>query len=151
MSIWSIWLIIAGFFMILEIATAGFLVFWIGVGAIPALIFSLFFPEKIIIQVIIWVFFSVILILSTKKFADKVKPTPTPTNVYSIIGKRATVIVAIDNDSDVGQIKVGGEVWSAKAEEFDEIIPAGTHVEVTAIEGVKAIVKKIKVEESAKK
>ena len=43
-----------------------------------------------------------------------------------------------------GQIKVNGEIWSAKTE--DELsIPKGTEVEVLKIDGVKLIVSPIKV------
>lgn len=150
MSAWTIWLIIAGFFAILEIITVGFLVIWIGVGALPAMIYSIFFPEQVMVQVVIWVVCSVILILLTKNLTDKVKPTPTPTNVYSIIGKRATVIQNINNDKAQGQVKVGGDVWSAKAENDEEEIPENTIVEIVSIEGVKAIVKKITEEAVAK-
>ena len=142
MPAWTMWLIIAGFFMILEIVTVGFLVIWIGVGAIPALIYSIFFPEQTIAQIAIWVICSIILILLTKKFTDKLKPTPTPTNVYSIIGKKAVVTQEINNEKGVGQVKVGGDTWSAKTENFTEIVPENTPVEVVAIEGVKVIVKK---------
>ncbi|MBQ9280251.1 MAG: NfeD family protein [Clostridia bacterium] len=147
MPVWTTWLIIAGFFAILEIATVGFLVIWIGIGALPAMIYSMFFPEQVLVQVAIWVVCSIVLILLTKNLTDKIKPTPTNTNVYSIIGKRATVIQDIDAEKSSGQIKVGGDVWSAKAENYDDVIPEGTSVEIVSIEGVKAVVKKL-VEES---
>ena len=143
MSAWTIWLIIAGFFAILEMITVGFLVICIRVEAIPALIYTIFFPEQVMVQIIIWVVCSVILILLTKDLTDKVKPAPTPTNVYSIIGKRATVVQNINNDKAQGQIKVGGDVWCAKAENDDEVIPESAIVEIVSIEGVKAIVKKV--------
>ena len=37
---WSYWLILALFFMVLEAFTVGFLVFWFGVGALLALFTS---------------------------------------------------------------------------------------------------------------
>ena len=143
MSVWVNWLIVAGFFAILEMVTVGFLVIWIGVGALAAMVYSIFFPEQIIVQIAIWVVASTILILSTKKLTDRIKPAPTKTNVYSIIGKRASVIQAIDDVKSTGQIKVGGDVWSAKAENYEEVIPEGTTVEIVSIEGVKAVVKKV--------
>ena len=39
---WQVWLLIAGLFFIGEIATVGFLIFWFGVGALIAMIVSLF-------------------------------------------------------------------------------------------------------------
>lgn len=141
---WQVWLIIAGLFFIGEIATVGFLIFWFGVGALIAMIVSLF-TSNIIIQTTIFIISSTILIFATKpfikKFADVKK---TNTNVYSIIGKKALVIKTIDPIHSVGQIKLNGEVWTAESEN-NEIIEEGSEVEVLEIKGVKAIVKPTKV------
>ena len=142
---WKLWLIIAGLFFIGEIATVGFLIFWFGIGALIAMIVSLF-TTNIIIQTTVFVISSTILIFATKpfvkKFADVKK---TNTNVYSIIGKKALVIRTIDPIRSVGQIKLNGEVWTAESEN-NEVIEEGLEVEVLKIKGVKAIVKPVKVE-----
>lgn len=142
---WKLWLIIAGLFFIGEIATVGFLIFWFGIGALIAMIVSLF-TTNIIIQTAVFLISSTILIFATKpfvkKFADVKK---TNTNVYSIIGKKALVIKTIDPIHSVGQIKLNGEVWTAESES-NEIIEEGLEVEVLEIKGVKAIVKPVKVE-----
>ena len=142
---WKLWLIIAGLFFIGEIATVGFLIFWFGIGALIAMIVSLF-TTNIIIQTTVFLISSTILIFATKpfvkKFADVKK---TNTNVYSIIGKKALVIKTIDPIHSVGQIKLNGEVWTAESEN-NEVIEEGLEVEVLKIKGVKAIVKPVKVE-----
>ena len=142
---WKLWLIIAGLFFIGEIATVGFLIFWFGIGALIAMIVSLF-TTNIIIQTTVFLISSTILIFATKpfvkKFADVKK---TNTNAYSIIGKKALVIKTIDSIHSVGQIKLNGEVWTAESEN-NEIIEEGLEVEVKEIKGVKAIVKPVKVE-----
>lgn len=141
MEIWTLWLIIAGFFAILEIFTVGFLVIWIGAGALLAMIVSFFFPKQIVLQIAIWVISSIILILLTRKFAEKVEPKATATNVYSIIGKKAYVTKEINNLKSQGQIKINGDTWSARSENPEGIIPIDSEVEIVRIEGVKAIVK----------
>lgn len=142
---WKLWLIIAGLFFVGEIATVGFLIFWFGIGALIAMIVSIF-TTNIIIQTTIFLISSTILIFATKpfvkKFADVKK---TNTNVYSIIGKKALVIKTIDPIHSVGQIKLNGEVWTAESDN-QQIIEEGTEVEILEIKGVKAIVKSIKVE-----
>ena len=35
---WVLWLIAAGVFFVVEMATVGFLVFWLGIGALLAMI-----------------------------------------------------------------------------------------------------------------
>lgn len=143
MEIWTIWLIIAGVFTVLEIITEGFLVLWLGVAALLSMTFSIFFPEMLAVQIIIWCISSVLLIFSTKKLTDKVKPKVTPTNVYSVIGKKAIVTQEINTYKASGQVKIDGDVWSAKTEEQEEIIPVDAHVEILKVEGVKVVVKKI--------
>ena len=142
---WKLWLIIAGLFFIGEIATVGFLIFWFGIGALIAMIVSLF-TTNIIIQTTVFLVSSTILIFATKpfvkKFADVKK---TNTNVYSIIGKKALVIKTIDPIHSIGQIKLNGEVWTAESKN-NEIIEEGLEVEVLEIKGVKAIVTPVKVE-----
>ena len=141
---WQVWLIIAGLFFIGEIITVGFLVFWFGVGALLAMIVS-FFTSNIIIQTTVFIISSAILLFVTKPFVKKfVDVKPTNTNAFSIIGKKALVIKEINSHS-VGQIKINGEVWSAEAEN-DEIVTEGSEVEIIKINGVKAIVKPVKVE-----
>ena len=151
MPAWFIWLVIAGVFTIVEIATVGFFIIWFGVAALLTAIFSLFMPEAFLVQVVVWAITSIFLVLFTKKFTDKVKPETTATNVYSIIGKRAVVTTAINNENGTGQIKVDGDVWSAKTENYDEVIEVGQHVEILKIDGVKVIVKKIENTETAAK
>ena len=144
---WQIWLILAGIFFIGEIATTGFLVFWFGVGALLAMVSSIF-TTSIILQTVIFVISSTILILATKPFVKKfVDIKTTNTNAYSIIGKNALVIKEIDPIHSTGQIKVDGEVWSAESQN-SEVIPKGSEVKVIAIEGVKAIVKAVKIAEN---
>lgn len=138
---WQLWIIIAGLFFIIEIATVGFLVFWFAIGALIAMIVSLF-TSSIAIQTAVFVFSSTILIFFTRKFANKFtsKDNNMQTNAYSIIGKKGIVIKDIDPISGQGQIKVGTEIWSAKTL-LNEKIKEGSEVEVIEINGVKAIVK----------
>lgn len=138
---WQVWVIIAGLFFILEMATVGFLVFWFGIGALIAMIVSLF-TSNVAIQTAVFVISSTILLFFTRSFVNKFskKEDSIQTNAYSIIGKRGIVIKDINPVSGEGQIKVGTEVWSAKSK--DEVkIEKGIEVEVLEINGVKAIVK----------
>ena len=98
MAMWQFWLIVAGIFFIGEIFTAGFLIFWVGVGAVIAMISSLFI-NSIIIQTTIFVVSSGLLLFLTKPFVEKyVRPDQvnTVTNAKSIIGRKSIVIEDID-------------------------------------------------------
>lgn len=141
---WQIWLIASGIFFICEIITVGFLVFWLGIGALIAMLVS-FFTSNIIIQMSVFVVSSGLLIFATRPLVNKIsKKDVVPTNVYSLIGKKAIVTESIDCITGKGQIKFEGEVWSAKSKEQINI-PAGSEVEIVSIEGVKAFVKPLKI------
>lgn len=141
---WVFWLIVAGIFFVLEIITVGFLVFWLGIGALLALIVSLF-TTNLILQTAVFVISSIILIFLTKPLTKKVLNTETVnTNVFSIIGKKALVIKDIDPINSTGQIKINGEVWTAMSYN-NELIKKDTEVEIENINGVKAIVKPINI------
>lgn len=139
---WYIWLIIAGLFIIIEAFTSGFLIFWFGIGALVSMIASIFI-EDIFIQTIIFIISSVILIFATKPFVKKFTNSKTiSTNINSLIGKTGIVVKNIDNLASVGQVKINGELWSAKSIN-NQIIPDNTKVEIIKIDGVKLIVKPI--------
>ena len=141
---WQIWLIIAGVCLIIEIITTGFLVFWFSLGALLAMIVSLF-TDNIIIQTTLFIISSTILIFATKPFLKKFAKhdESVKTNVYSIIGKTGIVTTDIDSINGTGQIKVDGEIWSAIGEK-ELTISKGTEVEIKEIKGVKVIVSPIK-------
>lgn len=140
---WQFWLIAAGIFFIIEMATVGFLVFWFGIGALITMVLS-FFVSNIYIQAAVFVITSTLLIFLTKPFVNKFvnKEKSVATNAYSIIGRTGIVTTEINPIMGTGQVKIGGEVWSAKtASDSDEVIPENTEIEVVQIDGVKAVVK----------
>lgn len=142
MEVWTGWLIFAGLCFVAEFMTEGFLICWFGIGALAAMGIS-FLTENFIIQLIVFSVVSAVLILSTRKLTNKISSKSVPTNVYTIIGKKAIVSATIDNMKSQGQIKINGDIWSAKNEIDEESIPEGSTVEIISIDGVKAIVKKI--------
>ena len=139
---WQYWLIASGIFFVGEIVTVGFLLFWFGIAGLITMVVSLF-TSNIIIQSVVFLVTSVILILSTKPFLKKfVNKETIVTNANSLIGKKAIVIQEINNLQGTGQIKIGGEIWSAQ-NETDSVISENQEVEIIKIEGVKLIVKTI--------
>lgn len=140
---WQFWLIAAGIFFIIEIATVGFLVFWFGIGALIAMVVSIFVPN-VYIQAIVFIVSSTLLIFFTKPFVNKFvnKGKTIATNAYSIIGCTGIVTKEINDLKGTGQVKIGGETWSAKTLS-EETLPENTEIEVVKIDGVKAIVQKV--------
>jgi len=147
---WHIWLIIAGVCFVIEMMTVGFLVFWFGVGALLTMIVSLIFPDNIILQTSIFVISSTLLIFLTKPLVKKLSKSDkkVATNAYSVIGKKGIVTQDINETHGVGQIKVAGEIWSAKTTD-GSIIEKGTQIEVIKIDGVKAVVEPVSIKADA--
>lgn len=143
---WQSWLVIALFFFILEIATAGFLVFWFGVGALVATFMSLFI-KNVIIQTLIFLAVSSVLLIFTKPLTNKILSKSNKvvkTNAYSVEGKVGKVIKDIEPIEGRGQVIIDGETWSAKSFD-DSFIAAGTEIKVESLNGVKVIVKPFKI------
>lgn len=118
--------------------------FWFSIGALFAMVAS-FFIDNVVIQTAIFLICSTILLFATRSFVSKFqkKDPDYKTNSSSIEGKIGKVTKEIDSIEGKGQVKVNGEVWSAKS--FDGTsIPEGTDVTIKKIEGVKAIVETIK-------
>ena len=140
---WYIWLILAGVFVIGEVITSGFLIFWLGIASLIAMAVS-FVTDNIIIQTTVFLISSVILILATKPLVKKfAKVETTKTNAFSLIDKKGIVTKDISSINSTGQVKVEGELWSATGENDIEI-PKGTEVKIKEIKGVKLIVTPIK-------
>ena len=143
MSMWQIWLILSGIFVVIEAVTVGFLFFWFAVGALIALVSSLFI-SNVLYQAYIFLISSSLLIIFTKPLVSKFKNVPdVKTNAFSIVDKVGKVTVDIDPINGKGQVKVNGDTWSAKSIN-DEPIPVGTEVIIERIDGVKVLVRKAK-------
>lgn len=67
----------------------------------------------------------------------KKRPTDYATNVEALIGAPAVALTQIDDLT--GQVKLSGEVWSARSE--SGLINPDARVEVVAIEGATAVVR----------
>ena len=94
------------------------------------------------IQTTVFVISSTILLFGTRKLSKKLSSKDTKiTNAYSIIGQTGIVTKDI-LENEVGQIKVGSEVWTANS---NVAITKGTQVKILSIEGVKAIVEPVQV------
>ncbi len=137
------WLIIALIMLIVEALTAGLTTIWFAGGAFAALVCALL-DLPVAVQIVIFFIVSICLLVFTRKiFVEKLKTGSQKTNVDALIGERAIVEAAIPAYG-VGQVKVGGQVWSAVCEKPDMEIEAGNLVKIHAIEGVKVIVVPVK-------
>lgn len=132
------WVSLIVVFLIIEALTTQLVTIWFAVGAGGALVAQLLnAPEWV--QWIIFIAVSGVLLLATRPIAKRIKKKVQPTNVDALIGKTAIVSEAIDNTAGKGQVKVEGNVWSARSLDGSKI-QEGEEAVVRTVEGVKLIV-----------
>lgn len=141
---WLFWLILCGVFLIIEIFTVSFLMFWPGIGAFLAFLTSLITDSQII-QIGVFSISSILLIVFMKPLTKKLFKTneSTTMNSDSLIGKTGVVVKTINMAEGKGQVKVNGELWSAYPSDEKIIINEGEKVMIESITGVKLQVKSL--------
>lgn len=135
---------LAGFviFVILEGVTVSLVSAWFATGALAAFLAAVF-GANIPAQWIVFAAVSAVsLVLLRPVFACLFKTMREPTNADRVIGARAIVTEPIDDRTGVGQVNIGGQVWTARSHSGEDI-PAGALVKVLRIEGVKVLVEPI--------
>lgn len=122
-----------------EAITVGVVSIWFAFGSLAALISAaLHAPDWL--QLVVFLTFSALsLIITRPLIKTKILLRTSPTNFDMLIGEKGITEDAINNISGTGTVKIHGKVWSAKSANGD-IIPAGSVVSVSKIEGVKLIV-----------
>ena len=99
---------------------------------------STYFTDNLIIQIVVFTFFTVISLIFTKPLLDKfINKNVTKTNIDMIIGKIGIVTKEI-NELSPGRVKVSGKDWMAVSNSH---IDEGKKVRVLKIEGAKIIVR----------
>lgn len=133
------WLVLAVAMAVLEGVTTQLVSIWFVIGAVGACITSVFTPS-IPIQVGVFVAISALALVITRPLVKRIKSKkPQPTNADRYIGRNAVVLNDIDNEKAQGMVLVDNQKWTARSVN-GSLIPEGTKVKVTAIEGVKLIV-----------
>lgn len=136
-----VWLGILIICIVIEAATLGLTAVWFAFGALITLFIS-FTSIGVWGQTFIFLLTSSCLLYFTRPISIKyLKIGHTKTNYESLIGKKAIVIEDIDNYQGRGQVKVDGQIWSAKTE-AKEVIEKDSKVMINEVVGVKLIVSK---------
>ena len=96
-------------------------------------------PEQIVVHLFLFLVFSIILLALTKPIVKKMKIATEKTNADRLIGMEGIVLEEINPVEGTGQVKVSGQIWSAKGKD-QTIISKGETVIVKEIQGVKLVV-----------
>lgn len=139
---WWLWMALAAVFIIGEIFTGGFFIFWFGIGALlagVAAILGLGAPWQWGIFVVV----SGVLVVVSRRFAQAVtEEQPSGVGADRTIGKQGVVLVEIDNIKDSGRVRIGKEEWRARSE-TGENLAENEKVEVVGIVGTHVVVARV--------
>ena len=134
-----LWLIAMIVFAGVEAATPTALVsIWFALGALGALIASVV-THSFWIQLVVFLLLSCLCFALLRPLVRRyVTPRTERTNAEAVVTQQ------IDNISGTGQVRVGGQIWTARSEnENDPPVEPGVKATVLRIEGVKLIVQPV--------
>ncbi len=142
MDWWILWLVAACILGIGEMHQGGLYLLPFAVGAALAGAVSVL-GVSAGLSAIMFVATSAVVVGALRPVAQRHRQLPPSirTGAAALVGKRATVLERIANDEGVGCVRIeGGEVWTARSYDEDEVIDAGERVEVVEIRGATALV-----------
>ncbi|MCL6604660.1 MAG: NfeD family protein [Paenibacillus sp.] len=113
MMVWMFWLIAAGVLFVVEMMTLTFYLLWLCIGAIMAGLVSLLVPDAILLQVVIGSLVALGLTLFSKPLVAKFRSSRGFNDTGTdIVGRQGVVVEALE-PGYYGQVKIGGDTWSA--------------------------------------
>jgi membrane protein implicated in regulation of membrane protease activity len=139
MPAWLIWLAAAAVLGVVEITTLTFAAGLMAAAAVVAAIVA-GVGGGLLAQALAFGVTSFAALAAVYPFATRrrVASGSHPTGIAALTGRPAIVVKQVDAVS--GVVRIGGEVWSARAYDETQVIPAGTRVAVFEIEGATALV-----------
>ncbi|HEX2165216.1 MAG TPA: NfeD family protein [Thermoanaerobaculia bacterium] len=136
---WAIWAIVAGALAVGEIFSLSFFLGPIAVAAGLAALAALV-GAGVAVQLVVFIVAAVASLAVLRPIARRHLHTPAQirTGTAALVGSTAVVIDRVDGNG--GQVKLSGEVWSARTYDEDEVLEPGQRVQVMQIEGATALV-----------
>ncbi|MDA0564270.1 NfeD family protein [Streptomonospora sp. S1-112] len=139
MPVWVLWMIAAAVLGAAEIFT---LTLSLGLLAVAALVAGVVgaLGMGLALQIAAFVVTAAAALLVVRPIARRhlKQPPPLRSGTAALVGRSGVVVAEVTGER--GLIKLSGEEWSARCIDEDQVIPAGTRVDVMDIEGATAIV-----------
>jgi membrane protein implicated in regulation of membrane protease activity len=138
---WMIWILVAVAFGVGELLTTSFFLAPFSGGALVAALIAAIGGGAVVTWAV-FILVSLLLLWVVRPIARSHlrQPAQLRTGTAALIGRRAVVLERIANHEAVGCVRIDGEVWTARAYDEDQVIEAGTDVEVIEIRGATALV-----------
>jgi membrane protein implicated in regulation of membrane protease activity len=136
---WVVWFLLAAALAVGEIFT---LAFFLGAIALAAAVAGVLAAAGVglALQVVAFAAATAGTLLLLRPVAVRHLRTPAAlrTGTAALVGARAIVLERVDDAG--GQVRIGGEVWSARAFFEGQVLEPGARAEVAKIEGATALV-----------
>lgn len=136
---WVLWTIVAAVCAGAEALTLTLILGFVAIGAVIALVVAVL-GGPAVAQLVAFIVASAALVGVARPIAKSHLQTPAElrSGVDALIGSSALVLDRVD--AHQGRVKIGGEVWSARAFLEDQVFEVGTTVDVVKIQGATALV-----------
>ncbi|MCP2288142.1 NfeD family protein [Nocardia amikacinitolerans] len=134
------WLVAGILLAAAEMLTGDLTLLMIGVAALGTAGVSAAADTSLVIDAVVFAVITAVLMLGVRPVLRRRfgTPPPIPTNVDALPGKSALVLEEVAAHS--GRVKLGGEVWTARPMNPDEVYEPGATVYVMKIDGATAVV-----------
>lgn len=140
---WHLWLIAAILLFIFEIFAPGFVLACIAIGCLGGMIADLF-GASLNVQYLVMGIVGLASFFTIRPAAKKIffEGRETPTNVDSLLNRKAEVTAAFNQKTKLGRVKVDGDDWRAETESEIEL-KEGDLVKILRVESNTLIVEPI--------
>lgn len=139
-----VWIILAVILGVIELLSTTFILLWVAFSAFVTGILSLFL-HVFGIQLLVFIFLSIILLILTRPLVKRWRGSPTSTyqsNVQRLVGEEGVMVSKI-MEGKTGMVRVGNETWSARGEFPEAIVERGDRVLVVAVKSSLLIVRRV--------
>jgi len=143
---WILWIVLGVGFIIAEIFTFGFVLFWFGIGALAAALAG-WLGASFGLQFLIFAGVSIVLTVMSrtifaKYYADE-DANALKMGIDALPGQIGTVSSASKGALNKGAVKVYGSTWTAFPIDSSTLLVEGEKVEVVRVQGSSIYVQKI--------
>lgn len=138
-NMWVIWLVLAGGLAVSEMLTLDLTLLMLASGALAGAGVALVFPGILVGQIVVAIMVALLMLYVTRPaLLKRLHNSPGyRSSASKLLGSTGLAVGEITPAS--GEVKISGEVWSARSYDGSAIGP-GTEVEVMEVDGVTAVV-----------
>ncbi len=142
MNAW-VWILLGVILGLIELTSTTFVILWIAVAAVITGIVG-FVMHNFIEQVVVFAVLSIVLLMVTRPLAKRYKNRGSKfeSNVQQLVGEKGIIISKIA-PGKTGMVRVGSDMWSARASDTNELMEVGEWVRVKEVHSSVLIVNKL--------